>query len=98
MRDADDDWQSAAFPSGDHVPRFRFSDLRMFKITDGKVEPGKREDLYHFAPPELYECAENGARVHLVSELHSVACHGVQNESYCTANQVLDGPSAKCGK
>jgi hypothetical protein len=70
----------------------------MFKITDCKVEPRKREDLYHFSPPELYECAENSARVHPVSELHSIACHGVQNESYCTANQVLDGLSEKCGK
>jgi hypothetical protein len=65
----------------------------MFKITDCKVESRKREDLYHFAPPELYECAKNGSRGHPFSELHSVACHGVQNESYCTANQLLDGLS-----
>jgi hypothetical protein len=97
MRDADDDWQPAASPSGDHVPCLRSCDLRMFKITDCKVEPSKREDLYHFAPPELYECAKNGARGHPFSELHSVACHGVQNESYCTANQLLDGLSEKCG-
>jgi hypothetical protein len=97
MRDADDDWQPAASPSGDHVPCLRSCDLRMFKIADCKVEPRQREDLYHFAPPELYECAENGARVHPVSKLHSVACHGIQNESYCTAKQVLDGLSEKCG-
>jgi hypothetical protein len=70
----------------------------MFKVADGKVESSEREDLYYFTPPELYECAENGARVHPVSELHSVARHGVQNESYCTANQVLDGLPEKWGK
>jgi hypothetical protein len=70
----------------------------MFKITDCKVEPSKREDLYHFAPPELYECAKNGSRGHPFSELHSVACHGVQNESYCTANQLLDGLVGKMWK
>ena len=86
MRDADDDWQSAASPGGNHVPCLGFGDLRMLKITDSEVESRKREDLYHFAPSELYECAKDGTRAHFLSELNSVARHGVQNESYCTAN------------
>jgi hypothetical protein len=68
----------------------------MFKITDGEVEPGEREDLYHFAPPELDECPENGARVHLVSELHSSVCPHFQNESYCTANAQDYAQSKQC--
>ena len=63
----------------------------MFQITDGKIESRERENLYHLPPPELDECSQNRTRVNLIAELRSNACHGVQNESYCTANMRKQG-------
>ncbi len=41
----------------------------MFQITDCKIESRERKNLYHFAAAKFYKCSQDGARIHLASEL-----------------------------
>src|SRR6185437_9681225 len=79
-----------------HLAGFGFCDLRMLQVTNREVESCKRENLYHLAPAELHECSQRRTRIDLLTELRSKACHGIQNESYCTANIRTRKPRRKC--
>src|SRR6185437_7245106 len=95
MRDANNDRQLTALPGCYHLAGFGFCDLRMLQVTNREVESCKRENLYYLAPAELHECSQRRTRIDLIAELRSKACHGVQNESYCTAKMRTRKPRRK---